>query len=238
MNRIAAWPRSGFFPVPAHDPREQALREDWKAHVEPELHAFFLSARQVVEADLRGFQESEGNYTLEFPAAHAESWLNALESGAPLLGGAASLGRSGALADGRRSPLSRKGTWPDFKSTSMQLFSSGSWRFWTPPDQGLGCRVKWKQPPQFSCEKCPWSETSLIVTWLTERFGTVRTVARGARRPKSEFAGMLDLFYGADIAFSFSRKGDLHTLREVSVRSVFNVSDAGNAGYLSGLVFR
>jgi hypothetical protein len=67
-----------LFPSPTHDPHEEALREDWKAHVEPELHAFFLSARQVVEADLRGFQESDGNYTLEFPAAHAESWLNAL----------------------------------------------------------------------------------------------------------------------------------------------------------------
>ena len=67
-----------LFPSPTDDPREQALREDWKAHVEPELHTFFLSARQVVEADLRGFQESDGNYTLEFPTAHAESWLNAL----------------------------------------------------------------------------------------------------------------------------------------------------------------
>ena len=79
--------------------------------------------------------------------------------------------------------------------------------------------------------KMPWSETSLIVTWLTERFGTVRTVARGARRPKSEFAGTLDLFYGADISFSLSRKGDLHTLREVSVNAVFNVSAAGSAGF-------
>ena len=67
-----------LFPSPTHDSRDQALREDWKAHVEPELHALFLSARQVVEADLRGFQESAGNYTLEFPTAHAESWLNAL----------------------------------------------------------------------------------------------------------------------------------------------------------------
>ena len=85
--------------------------------------------------------------------------------------------------------------------------------------------------PAILLRKIPWSETSLIVTWLTERFGTTRTVARGARRPKSEFAGMLDLFYGADIAFSLSRKGDLHSLREVSVGCVFNVSDAGNAGY-------
>ena len=85
--------------------------------------------------------------------------------------------------------------------------------------------------PAILLRKVPWSETSLIVTWLTERFGTVRTVARGACRPKSAFAGMLDLFYTADIAFSFSRKGDLHTLREVSVRSVFNVSDAKNSGF-------
>src|SRR4029434_8588815 len=87
------------------------------------------------------------------------------------------------------------------------------------------------EPASILLRKIPWSETSLIVTWLTESFGTVRTVARGARRPKSEFAGMLDLFYGADIAFSLSPQGDLHTLRGVSVRCVFNVSDAGNAGY-------
>ncbi|HEY5811249.1 MAG TPA: DUF2017 family protein [Terrimicrobiaceae bacterium] len=67
-----------LFPRPSEDPSEEGLREDWKAHVEPELHAIFLSARQVVEADLRGFQQSESSYTLEFPAAHAESWLNVL----------------------------------------------------------------------------------------------------------------------------------------------------------------
>ena len=91
--------------------------------------------------------------------------------------------------------------------------------------------------PAILLRKMQWSETSLIVTWLTERFGTARTVARGARRPRSEFAGMLDLFYRADIAFSFSRKGDLHTLREVNLRSVFNVSDAGNAGYYLAAYF-
>ena len=79
--------------------------------------------------------------------------------------------------------------------------------------------------------KTPWSETSLIVAWLTERFGTVRTVARGARRPKSPFAGTLDLFYGADISFSINSKGDLHTLREVSLKTVFDVSGVGSAGF-------
>jgi DNA repair protein RecO (recombination protein O) len=85
--------------------------------------------------------------------------------------------------------------------------------------------------------KMLWSETSLIVTWLTEDFGTLRTLARGARRPKSDFAGALDLFYCADISFSLSRKGDLHTLREVSVRTMFNVSSAGNAGFYLAAYF-
>lgn len=79
--------------------------------------------------------------------------------------------------------------------------------------------------------KVAWSETSLIVSWLTEEFGTVRTVARGARRPKSSFAGALDLFYRADISFTMSRQGDLHTLREAKLNSVFDVSRAGNAGF-------
>jgi hypothetical protein len=67
-----------LFPKPSDAPSEQTFRDDWKAHVEPELHAFFLSARQVVEADLRGFREEEGGFALDFPAGHAESWLNAL----------------------------------------------------------------------------------------------------------------------------------------------------------------
>jgi hypothetical protein len=67
-----------LFPKPSRDPEEGGLCEDWKAHVEPELHSFFLSARQVVEADLRGIKEEEGGFALDFPAGHAESWLNAL----------------------------------------------------------------------------------------------------------------------------------------------------------------
>jgi DNA repair protein RecO (recombination protein O) len=44
------------------------------------------------------------------------------------------------------------------------------------------------------------------------------TVAKGARRAKSPFLGKLDLFYLADFSFSRSRRSDLHTLREVSLR--------------------
>lgn len=62
------------------------------------------------------------------------------------------------------------------------------------------------------------TETSLIVHWLTPELGRIATVAKGARRPKSPFAGKLDLFYTADFSFSRSRHSELHTLREVTLR--------------------
>jgi DNA repair protein RecO (recombination protein O) len=64
----------------------------------------------------------------------------------------------------------------------------------------------------------PFTETSLIVCWLTPEFGRLSTVAKGARRTKSPFRGKLDLFYLADFSFNRSRRSDLHTLREVSLR--------------------
>lgn len=64
----------------------------------------------------------------------------------------------------------------------------------------------------------PLTETSLIVHWLSPVFGRIATAAKGARRPKSPFAGKLDLFYEADISFSRSRSSDLHNLREVNLR--------------------
>ena len=63
-----------------------------------------------------------------------------------------------------------------------------------------------------------FTETSLIVNWLTPDLGRVHTVAKGARRPKSPFRGKLDLFYGADFSFQRSRRSELHTLREVVLR--------------------
>lgn len=61
------------------------------------------------------------------------------------------------------------------------------------------------------------TDTSLIVHWFTEDHGLVKTVARGARRPKSPFAGKIDLFFAAEINFQRARRGELHALREVSV---------------------
>lgn len=64
----------------------------------------------------------------------------------------------------------------------------------------------------------PFTETSLIVNWITPDLGRIHTVAKGARRPKSPLRGKLDLFYEADFSFQRSRRSELHTLREVVLR--------------------
>lgn len=61
------------------------------------------------------------------------------------------------------------------------------------------------------------TDTSLIVHWFSEDHGLIKTVAKGALRPKSAFAGKLDLFFGGEIDFSHARRGELHGLREVSI---------------------
>lgn len=61
------------------------------------------------------------------------------------------------------------------------------------------------------------TETSLIVHWFTEDEGLVKTVAKGALRPKSPFAGKLDLFFSGEIGVARARSGELHILREVSI---------------------
>lgn len=69
--------------------------------------------------------------------------------------------------------------------------------------------------------KRKFSDTSLIVSWCTESLGCIHTVAKGARRTKSPFAGKLDLFFETEIQIAPSRKSTLHTLTEVALRNPF-----------------
>ncbi len=63
------------------------------------------------------------------------------------------------------------------------------------------------------------TETSLIVHWCTHENGIVKTVVKGARRPKSPFAGKLDLFYRCEVEIHEARKGDLHILKDLTLES-------------------
>ncbi len=59
----------------------------------------------------------------------------------------------------------------------------------------------------------PLGEYGLIVTWSTAQHGIIRTAARNARKPGSDFTGRIDLFHQCELLYSEStRGGDLHTL--------------------------
>lgn len=66
-----------------------------------------------------------------------------------------------------------------------------------------------------------YSESSLIVHWLTEDAGRIATIAKGALRPKSEFRGKLDLFHHCQLTYQRSHRSTLHQLREISLTQVF-----------------
>ena len=60
-----------------------------------------------------------------------------------------------------------------------------------------------------------YSENSLVVVWLTDRHGKVKTAVRGAIKSGGAFAGRLELFTEAEITFKAPKSGDLHSLGEV-----------------------
>lgn len=63
-------------------------------------------------------------------------------------------------------------------------------------------------------DRSVYRESSLIVQWCAPEVGIFKTMAKGALRPKSAFAGRLDLFVSADVRFVRGRSTDLHTLAE------------------------
>ncbi len=65
----------------------------------------------------------------------------------------------------------------------------------------------------------PLGENGLIVCWCTAGHGIIRTAARGARKPGSDYTGRLDLFHECELLFSPARSGDLHTLGSVALLS-------------------
>jgi DNA repair protein RecO (recombination protein O) len=66
------------------------------------------------------------------------------------------------------------------------------------------------QQPAFVLHSYPWRETSLIVDVLTRDHGRMALVARGAKRPTSQFRGLLAPF--APIAVSWSGRAEIKSL--------------------------
>ena len=66
---------SRFYPAPAID---ELLVEDWKSLVQPGLQESFLSAREIVLADLRCASAAGDGFAMDIPANHMDAWLSAL----------------------------------------------------------------------------------------------------------------------------------------------------------------
>lgn len=69
----------------------------------------------------------------------------------------------------------------------------------------------------FILRRIRYSESSLILWWLTREHGILKTMAKGALRPKQPFFGKTDLFYECDLTFLKSSKSQVSTLIEVGV---------------------
>ena len=66
------------------------------------------------------------------------------------------------------------------------------------------------QQPAFVLHTYPWRETSLIVEFFTRDYGRIPLVARGAKRPMSQYRGLLNPF--CPLAVSYSGKGEVKNL--------------------------
>jgi len=75
--------------------------------------------------------------------------------------------------------------------------------------------------PAILLRRTRFSDTSLIITWLTRDAGKLKTMARGALGKKSAFAGALDLFFETEIIWVHSRRSEIHPLREAALLEPF-----------------
>jgi DNA repair protein RecO (recombination protein O) len=86
-----------------------------------------------------------------------------------------------------------------------------------------------------------FSDTSLIVSWFSQERGKLKTVAKGALRTNSSFAGKLDLFFQCELTVGWSQQSELHSLRETVLIEPFagirrNYPNTLAAGYFAELV--
>lgn len=70
-----------------------------------------------------------------------------------------------------------------------------------------------EQQPGFVLHSYPWRETSLIVEVFTRDHGRMALAARGAKRPTSQFRGLLSPF--APLALGWSGRGEIRNLVRV-----------------------
>ena len=68
-----------------------------------------------------------------------------------------------------------------------------------------------------------YSETSQILTFFTKKNGKISAIAKGAKRPKSNFDGPVEIFTSGNIVFTDSKKQKLAILTEFQQQYTFTI---------------
>ena len=71
--------------------------------------------------------------------------------------------------------------------------------------------------PGLILKKTPFSDSSLILKVFTRESGLITLIAKGAKRPKSRYHGLLDFFTLDQFVYPAKSKTEIHSLMEVGL---------------------
>jgi DNA repair protein RecO (recombination protein O) len=71
--------------------------------------------------------------------------------------------------------------------------------------------------PGLILKKIPFSDTSLILKVFTRESGLITLIAKGAKRPKSKYHGLLDFFTLDQFIYPEKSKSEIHTLLDAGL---------------------
>lgn len=75
--------------------------------------------------------------------------------------------------------------------------------------------------PGLILKKTPFSDSSLILKVYTRESGLITLIAKGAKRPKSRYHGLLDFFTLDQFIYPAKSKTEIHTLMDVGLMRDF-----------------
>ena len=81
--------------------------------------------------------------------------------------------------------------------------------------------MKIRQSEALVLRTYPYLESHKIVVFLTRKYGKVRGIAYGARKPKSKHGGSFELLTQVQLTFSRKENQDLATVRNCEILQAF-----------------
>ena len=74
----------------------------------------------------------------------------------------------------------------------------------------------------FVLKTMPFKESSLIASVLTQKYGKVRLIVKGCRRPKSKLCGAMEVFNQAEIIYYKKETKELYTMSDAVVHNHYD----------------